>query len=191
MSIKLSELERGASMYGMIHKAAREFVSRNISEETWLKIAAEAGLDDEHFISGQHYPDEITNAMIGAIVNVTGIPVEDVFDQFGQYWVRYTATTSYNAALEMAGRDFVTFIQNLDNLHNSIKATMPEADLPSFQVINSALDDSRWIVSAGVPGIAATDPPGAFQSTAKRTVFFDGLDHVGATGGTKAAIGSE
>ena len=128
-------------MYGMIHKAAREFTIQQHGEDRWRAILSRTDLSDEHFISGQHYSDDATLSLIGAIAEDLQIDAGDVLRAFGQYWIRYTATTDYAAALQMCGDDLVTFLHNLDDLHRGIKTTMPEAQLPSFSVLQA--DDRR------------------------------------------------
>ena len=121
-------------MYGMIHKAARRFTLDNYTENHWNTILAKAGVDEGCFISGQHYSDEVTFGLISAISETINMEAPDLLTAFGEYWVKYTASSSYATVLEMSGNDVVTFITNLDNLHTSIQATMPEAVLPSFSI---------------------------------------------------------
>lgn len=124
-------------MYGMIHKAARAFTIREHGDQRWAEIAASLDMSDEHFISGQHYSDETTVRLLGAIAADLGVEVAQLLRSFGRYWVEYTAASDYASALEMCGDDLVTFLDSLDDLHRGIKTTMPEAVLPSFSVISS------------------------------------------------------
>lgn len=124
-------------MYGMIHQAAREMVHTVADAETWSAILEKCGLDEEHFISAQTYSDDVTFALIGAIQEVTGMPIEDLLTAFGKYWIDYAASTSYRSVMEMAGNDLDSLLDNLDRMHTSIKSTMPDADMPSFIVTHS------------------------------------------------------
>ena len=121
-------------MYGMIHKAARQFVIEDRGQATWTAIVEQCDLNDEHFISGQHYSDEVTVSLLGQISKNLNRPLQDLLFDFGKYWVKFTAKSSYANVLEMAGDDLVTFLDNLDTMHRSIKATMPEAVMPTFAV---------------------------------------------------------
>ena len=123
-------------MYGMIHKAAREFSTERLGPEAWVKLQDRAGLNSEHFISGQHYGDDVTVKLLGEIAGELGCGLEDLLREFGRYWICFTSKSDYASVMDMAGDDLVTFLQNLDALHSSIKATMPEASLPSFQVLS-------------------------------------------------------
>jgi hypothetical protein len=127
-------------MYGMIHKAARELTISKIGEAAWAKLAADCEVGSEHFISGQHYSDDITFRLIGAIAEKLNVTVDELLVSFGRYWIKFAAQGAYAPALDMAGDDLETFLMNLDRMHSSIKATMPEAVLPSFSVSSSGED---------------------------------------------------
>lgn len=122
-------------MYGMIHRAAREFAMQTLDDEVWQSILTKVNLDSRHFISGQHYSDEDTFALIGELSEHLDTPVPELLTEFGRYWISFTGRSDYSAALAMAGDDLVTFLRNLDELHHGIQATMPEASLPGFTVM--------------------------------------------------------
>ncbi len=121
-------------MYGMIHRAAREFAMQSMDEEAWQSVLTKVGLDSRHFIRGQHYSDEHTFALIGELSDRLNIPAPELLTAFGRYWISFTEKSDYAPALAMAGDDLVTFLRNLDELHHGIQATMPEARLPGFTV---------------------------------------------------------
>lgn len=128
-------------MYGMIHRAAREFALRTLDEQTWGSILSTVGLDNQHFVSGQHFSDEVTLGLIGALSRELKTPVPDLMREFGRFWISFTERSDYSDALAMAGDDLVTFLCNLDDLHYGIQATMPEASLPGFTV--QSADDEQ------------------------------------------------
>ena len=74
-------------MYGMIHKAAREFTIQNHGEERWRAILAKTPLSSEHFISGQHYADDDTFALLGAVSEDLGVDIDQLLSDFGRYWI--------------------------------------------------------------------------------------------------------
>lgn len=121
-------------MYGMIHKALRELAIEKAGEDAWRDIASECKLDSEHFISGQHYSDDVTNALVAAVAAKTRTDAEVLLKEFGRHWIRFAQGSNYVGVLDMAGDDLVTFLENLDRMHASIKTTMPEAVMPTFQV---------------------------------------------------------
>ena len=121
-------------MYGMIHKAARDFTTQECGEGIWQGIIAKCELGEEHFISGQHYGDETTISLLVAISGELGLELDDLLFRFGKYWINFTASSSYGTVMDMAGDDLATFLSNLDDMHRSIRSTMPDARMPSFMV---------------------------------------------------------
>jgi hypothetical protein len=125
-------------MYGMIHKAARELAVAMVGEAAWGEVIQSCGLGSEHFISGQHYSDDLTVRLIGAIAAKAGVAVDSLLKDFGRHWIKFADRSNYAAVLDLAGDDLETFIKNLDRMHASIKATMPEAAMPSFELVKAA-----------------------------------------------------
>lgn len=125
-------------MYGMIHQAARKMVHKVATEEDWATIVLKSGLAEEHFVSGESFDDETTFALIGAIQAHMQIPVDELLQSFGEYWVEFAAETSFGGMLKMAGADLVSLLTNLDRMHVGIAAHMPDAAMPSFKVLASS-----------------------------------------------------
>jgi len=127
-------------MYGMIHKAAKQLATAKIGAAAWAELEAKCGLSSEHFISGQHYADEITFRLIDEIAARLGTPVDNVLHDFGRYWVKFAEESAYAPVLDMGGDDLETFLANLDRMHASIKVTLPEAITPRFKLASVSPD---------------------------------------------------
>ena len=123
-------------MYGMIHKAAREMALQEFGEAGWTAILASAGLNEEHFISAQTYPDDVTQRLIDAIIAHGDYDPDTLLEAFGRYWVHYAGGSRYAKLMDMAGSDLESFLANLDRMHDGVKASMPEAILPSFELVD-------------------------------------------------------
>ncbi len=118
----------------MIHKAARDMAVERFGEEGWRAILAASGLASEHFISARHYPDDMTERLLAAIGARAGLSREALLEAFGRYWIRHAGSSAYDPIMRRAGGDLVTFLENLDRMHASIKTVMERAVLPSFAV---------------------------------------------------------
>lgn len=136
-------------MYGMIHKALRELAIEKAGEDAWREIATECKLDSEHFISVQHYPDDVTDALVAAVAAKTGADAQTLLKEFGRHWVKFAQNSGYSGVLDMAGGDLVSFLENLDRMHAGIKAAMPEAVMPSFHV--DAVKPNEIVVAYASP----------------------------------------
>lgn len=51
-------------MYGMIHKSIKDLVTKTYGETTWARIATDAAVDPEDFLSLRNYDDEIVYRLI-------------------------------------------------------------------------------------------------------------------------------
>ncbi len=119
-------------MYGLVNKAVEELVVGNFGEEKWEAIKTKAGVDVDVFISNQGYPDEITYKLVGAAVEVLGMPAEDILIAFGEHWVLKTAAESYGPMMKSGGKTLKEFLVNLPNFHTRVAMIYPNLAPPSF-----------------------------------------------------------
>ena len=120
-------------MYGLVNKAIEDLVTREHGEDTWWQVVEKAGLEHAGFVGMEQYPDAVTYGLVGAASEVLGVPAEQLLEAFGEFWVLYTATEGYGELLEMSGRNFEEFLNNLDNLHMRVGLNFPELQPPSFR----------------------------------------------------------
>lgn len=123
-------------MYGLINRAIQEMVLSTYDAATWEDIKASAGIDTPEFLAMEEYPDQMTFALVEAASRRLNASPADLFEAFGQYWVRYTGREDYGYLLRMAGSDLVSFLQNLDLLHARIARSYPALRPPSFECTN-------------------------------------------------------
>ena len=121
-------------MYGMVHRAARQMVLELHGEDQWTSILGASGLGDEAFISANVYDDAVTFNLIEALSRHCDTPVESILRAFGEYWISFAYQGDYRAMMTMAGHDLVSFLNNLNRMHDSIQVSIPGARLPTFLV---------------------------------------------------------
>ncbi|MEY3022465.1 MAG: hypothetical protein RIS86_1663 [Planctomycetota bacterium] len=121
-------------MYGLINKAVEGLVRSKFGDETWDRIRTRAGLPDEPFVSMEQYPDKTTYDLVGAASAELGAPAEAILEEFGRYWVLYTAQVGYGELMKSAGRSLPEFLRNLDQLHTRVRLSFPDLKPPSFAV---------------------------------------------------------
>lgn len=119
-------------MYGLVNKAAQDFVIGGYGEETWEIIKKEAGVKEEAFISMQPYPDDITYNIVGAASKHLNLEANDILEAFGRYWIKFTMIQGYSHLLDLAGKTFPEFLNNLNNMHSHIAQSYTELRPPSF-----------------------------------------------------------
>ncbi|XP_076089939.1 guanylate cyclase soluble subunit beta-2-like [Mytilus galloprovincialis] len=62
-----------------------------------------------------------------------GTPYDTVLEEFGEYFVQYCFRHGYDQLLRTLGKDFISFIQNLDTLHSYLARTYTQLRFPSFR----------------------------------------------------------
>ncbi len=122
-------------MYGMIHQALRDMALREITEAEWSDLLRRGGHARPVCIGLEYYSDETTMALMDLVARRLDLPVEEFLQAFGRLWIDFAGASAYGRILDMAGDDFVSFLQSLDRMHSSIRSNMPRADMPSFEVV--------------------------------------------------------
>jgi len=140
-------------MYGLVNRAIQEFVTTEFGAPVWESIRQAAGVEAPEFHGMEEYPDWVTYSLVGAASAQLALPAEQVLEAFGQYWVRYTGRSGYGDLLGMAGRDFVSFLQNLDLLHARIGRAYPSLKPPAFQCSDITPSSLRLHYRSGRPGL--------------------------------------
>jgi hypothetical protein len=121
-------------MYGMVHRAARELAIMKHGEAKWSEIAHNAGVSEREFISAEVFTDAITISIISAVAEADKSPMDRTLRELGQFWIEFAGRSAYSSVMTMAGDTLPAFLRNLDRMHTSIQATMPDAVMPSFEV---------------------------------------------------------
>lgn len=119
-------------MYGLVNKAVEQMVCSHFSAETWDTIKQHAGVDITTFVSLRPYPDDMTYQLVDSAHHTLGLSHADILRAFGRYWVLYTAAEGYGELLNVTGRTFEEFMENLPNLHTRVSLSYPELVPPNF-----------------------------------------------------------
>ncbi len=119
-------------MYGLVNKAAQDFVIEGYGNETWQIIKEKAGVKEEAFVSMQPYPDEITYNIVSAASEHLRVGANDILEGFGAYWIKFTMIEGYAHLLDLAGGTFPAFLNNLNNMHAHIAQSFTELKPPTF-----------------------------------------------------------
>ncbi|XP_062611358.1 soluble guanylate cyclase gcy-35-like isoform X1 [Saccostrea cucullata] len=121
-------------MHGHVHLCLREMVIEQYGREAWDAILTEASLDDDNdFMLFHYYDDKRTISLVVAISNITGLDVSGVLESYGHYFYFYATSRGYDRMLRTLGKDFHTFVQNLDLLHSLLALTYKGMRPPHFR----------------------------------------------------------
>ncbi len=120
-------------MYGMVNQGVQSFITENFGEDDWKDICTKAGLKDENFEGMLTYPDDVTYNLVGVICKKYDMAAEDVLKTFGDYWVDYSGKTRIGQLLRFGGQDVIERLENLNDMHERIKMSMPHLKPPGFE----------------------------------------------------------
>jgi guanylate cyclase soluble subunit beta len=121
-------------MYGLINNSLKDMIRERFGEEQWQAVLVASGVPKDSFLTMRSYDDAVTYSLAGAASEVLGAPVDDCMEMFGEYWVLETASKSYGMLLDAAGQDMVSFLQNMNALHDRITSTFLDYVPPEFYV---------------------------------------------------------
>lgn len=166
-------------MYGMINKALRHMVCRQHGEAVWRRILENAKVNDDQFLLGEFYADKITYDLVGATATALRIPVAEVLEAFGEYWVLETAQEGYGALMDAGGENLEEFLTNLPSFHDRITLIFPNLQPPSFRCERLSDSSMRIHYFTQRPGLAPF-VKGLLQGLGKRYRTAMVVDQVGS-----------
>ncbi len=102
-------------MYGIVNKAIEDLVISNFGEEKWQSVKERSGVDIDFFISNEPYDDDITYKLAGGVSEEMNIPISEVLQIFGEWWVLKTGKEKYGGLMEAGGNTLREFLINLPN----------------------------------------------------------------------------
>ncbi len=141
-------------MYGLVNRAIKGLVEDKFGEEAWERICVRAEVvADEGFTAMEAYDDQITYALVGAAAAELELDASVVLESFGEYWTLYTIEEGYGDMLTMMGSTIDEFLDNLDSMHERIRATMPELMPPGFERVAEADGSSILHYRSGRAGL--------------------------------------
>ena len=120
-------------MYGIVNKAIEELVVSLRGMDGWQHVCKHAGLENFTFVNVESYADDITHRLVASASEALGNSPEEVLRAFGHHWIRYTGQQGYGAMFQMLGKDVMTFLERLPELHDHIALVFPDILMPMFQ----------------------------------------------------------
>ncbi|NND07784.1 MAG: heme NO-binding domain-containing protein [Saprospiraceae bacterium] len=125
-------------MYGIVNKAIEDLVKTNYGAAIWDAVKERSGVDIDYFISNEPYDDDITYKLANAVGEEMEMPVTQVLQAFGEWWILKTGKEKYGGLMEAGGHNLKEFLTNLPIFHNRIMLIYPKLTPPEFKVSNIA-----------------------------------------------------
>lgn len=118
----------------MINLAVEQLICENHGTAVWNQIKKKAGVEISHFVNMESYDDSITYNLVGAASEILEVPAAKLLEDFGEYFITYTAKEGYGQMLSLGGKTFPEYLGNLNMLHFRIGNIMPNMIPPNFKV---------------------------------------------------------
>ncbi|MBX2882779.1 MAG: heme NO-binding domain-containing protein [Granulosicoccus sp.] len=131
-------------MYGLVNRAIEDLIVSTEGAETWEKIKKKAGTADLQLLDSSNYDDQLTYDLVAACCEVLNKSAEEVLYAFGRHWILYTGKEGWANLFAFTGDNFISFVQQLDEMHARVNAAMPEGNMPEFTL--SETDDGYQLI---------------------------------------------
>jgi hypothetical protein len=119
-------------MKGTIVKCMEELVEQKFGEAKWKECLKAAGiLESRTFTILSDIDDKQVRAIMTSIARVLFVPMEQVFDDFGEYWSCVYAPRVY-APYFAGAHNARELLLNLDHIHEVMSKSVKLATPPRF-----------------------------------------------------------
>ncbi len=123
-------------MLGIVFTSLVDMLEEKVSPEFADEVLVEANLENEGaFTAVGYYPFSELEKIVAVLVNKTGKPVDELFDDFGYYLFGQLAAAHGQV---LSGKDsLLDVMEYLDgDIHVQVRKLYPDADLPKFTVLS-------------------------------------------------------
>jgi hypothetical protein len=120
-------------MYGIVNKAIADLVISNFGKEKWEAVKNRSGVEIDFFISNEPYDDEVTFKLAIAASEELDVPLSQVLQLFGEWWILKTGRDKYGGLMEAGGQSLKEFLVNLPVFHSRIMLIYPKLTPPEFK----------------------------------------------------------
>lgn len=127
-------------MHGLIHTALQKYVEASFGPETWKKLLARTGLENELFTPLGTYPDAQIAAIVAEAEVVSGIPAATLLEGFGEFLVP-TYLSLYGSLLKPEWRTLDVIENTEETVHRVVRMRNPGAEPPRLRVERTAKDE--------------------------------------------------
>ncbi|VDO94690.1 unnamed protein product [Schistosoma margrebowiei] len=130
-------------MYGLIVIGIQNYVESIYGEDVWFRIVEKSNIGLLTFQTHNIYSDTVPERLFLSFSHETGESIENVTYHTGLSFATFISDYGYGNLLRVQGRDFISFLHNLDNLHEYLRLSYPDIQPPSFSIINATNDCIR------------------------------------------------
>ena len=125
-------------MYGLVLYNIQQYIQLHKGADQWKEIVKNAELSTYSFAYHDVYAESVLPKLVESAVELLEIPQDELMFELGASFVRFMKEVGYEGVLKVLGRDFKSFINGLDSIHEHLKSTYPKIKPPSFFCVNES-----------------------------------------------------
>ncbi|MBK0326933.1 heme NO-binding domain-containing protein [Rhodobacteraceae bacterium F11138] len=142
-------------MHGLINRAIQSFFCATYGMDRWLRVTETAGLDFSEYEAMLIYDEAQSFAMLDAVCEELGRPVDSVLEDVGTFLVSNPQTESLRRLLRFGGVNYVEFLHSLDDLPDRARLAVSDLHLPALELRELATGHFSLICHRGLPGFGS------------------------------------
>jgi predicted hydrocarbon binding protein len=128
-------------VHGIIHLELARFVIAGFGADAWPALLKKAGLGSRIYTAAQAFPDDDITRLVGAAVEMTGKPAEEILEAFGAFLVP-VILTRFGSLVRASWRTLDVIEHTEETIHRVIRLREPSAAPPRLRVERTRPDQA-------------------------------------------------
>ncbi|GAA55856.1 soluble guanylate cyclase 88E [Clonorchis sinensis] len=121
-------------MYGLLIEGLKQYLTKSYGEELWWDAFQEVCGKQKVIQTHGVYPESWLPRVVTAVSQLTDIPEEDIYFEYGYFFTNFLSFMGYEKLLSVIGDGFPQFMNELDDLHHHLQMSYPRIRAPAFVV---------------------------------------------------------
>ncbi len=118
-------------MHGFIFSEIKKYVESKLGREAWIAVLEQAGLGKKEYENFLMYPDEEAVGIVVTASKITGIPVPNILEDFGQF-IGADLVTIYRPLIDPKWKT-LEFLTNVEStIHHIVRTRNRQAKPPAL-----------------------------------------------------------
>lgn len=118
-------------MHGIIHSELKKYVETKHGSDVWELLLKKAGLQHKIYLTGGTYRDEDAKAIVSEASTLTGTPVEQILEDFGEF-LAPNLMKLYGSLVEPRWKTMEMLLHTEETIHRVIRLRNRGAQPPKL-----------------------------------------------------------
>lgn len=129
-------------MHGIVHAELQKFVIDRHGRPAWEELLKQAGLASKAYAVSQHYPDSDVISLVTTASRMTGTPVGQLLEDFGEFIVP-DLVDLYRPLLDTRWRTLEVLEHTERTIHRVVRLRNPGASPPELRCQRLSANEVR------------------------------------------------